>query len=223
MSDHDRSLEQLEQETREAIPWIGRAAKAIHFFKLKRIHTWWVRFTERLFVEPHDVEDEIHAAIASGDDKTLLAIMEGARAAANSIDPVVLPAIALIGRAYTRGELPAWFQRRSLEYLSALSAEEVGHLRELLHLAIASVGSATIDWVAVYPERDHTALVLEGATDATRLEFVIQHPRHMVAELKRHGLATDAFNARHYVPAAMVLEMRMVRWLAGALPPARDV
>lgn len=222
----DLSLKALGDAANEALPWIGRAAKVLQAYRLKRMHTWWKRFAQRDHVDTQDVEDEICSAIAGGDDRVMQAIMEGCRAATNSYDPVALPAIALIGRSYIRGEVPAWFQRSSLAYLSGLSAEEVGQLRDFVNAAKNAIGSAEPNLVGVWPQETGTSIDWRDAADETQrttLDTGFPYPTHFGGELKRHGLAHPAFTFHGAMsPAGLRIEYRVLRWLAEALPPVHD-
>lgn len=216
--DHQGSLELL---AREYIPGVDLAAKQLRLYRLRRMHAWWSRFSERQIVDSNDVEDEIFAAIGSGNEKTIQAIMEGSRAAANSIDPIVLPAIALIGRSYVRGDVPPWFQRNSLIYLSSLSAEEVGHLRTLLHAITTAVGTTSGELLQIWPGDENTELIVDKTV--RELAVVLPNAVHALGELKRHGLGQSAPGFQSGPsPKGIFMELRAVRWLADALPPVRD-
>jgi hypothetical protein len=208
----------LEHLSRELIPWWGRIKSALESYGRKRMHAWWIAFTERALADPHDVEDEINARIADGDERTMQAILEGSHAAATAIELAVLPAIAMIGRRFVRGDLPAWFQRNSLAYLSSLSAEEVGHIRALVHVVCAAVGTAPCQLLHIWPKLDATTLVIDGKQPLQELSFVLPHAVHVMGELKRHGLGQDATGFQGVTPMGIMIEARVVRWLADALP-----
>lgn len=213
----DDSDDDLVQMAKEALPYVDRARKALRAYQAKRLHAWWVQFVGRPYVDPKEVEDEVFAAIAGGDDRVVQAIMEGSRAASATVDPTALPAIALIGRAYTRGEVPAWFQRNMLSYLSSMSADEYGDVRDFFAAAARGVGNdphaETIAFTIGDGGHGQAAVTTKPQARGFALPGLRNHI-HVLGQLKRLGLAYDTYGAS---PIKAYMEIRVLRWLADTL------
>lgn len=214
-SDDENGLLHL---AKQAIPLVDRATKVVRTYQAKRLAAWWQAFVQRddAAVADTEVEDEIFSAIAGGDEKTVQAIREGSKAAADSIDAVVLPAIARIGRDYARGNVPAWFQRSSLAYLSSVSAEEYGELRDFLQSLVAAVAGRSLPTLLV--SMGSSPGVQVGGGNASLPIKRVENVIHVFGELRRHGLGhANQAHQGSSSPYVILLEMRVVRWLADAI------
>lgn len=199
---------------------LGDAIKA---FRSHRVAAWWQQFVGREVVDPHEVEDEIMAAAASGDEKTVVAIMEGATAAAAAVESAVLPAIALVGRSYKQGEVPAWFQRGLLSLLSSVSAPDYGQLRDLVHAIDRKMRESVgrVRRITIINDGFETRIHLDVKSDETvgavrRLDGAM----HLFRELVRANLSHES--SREASPDSIAMEPRVVAWLAATIPQSRD-
>lgn len=213
----DDSDDDLVHMAKEALPYVDRARKVLRAYQAKRLHAWWVHFVARPYIDPKEVEDEVFAAIAAGDERVVQAIMEGSRAASATVDPTALPAIALIGRAYTRGEVPAWFQRNTLAYLSSMSADEYGDVRDFVAAVARGVGddphAQTILLTMGDVNNRKATVYTKPQARAFAVPFLRNHI-HVFGELKRLGLAYDTANSG---PITAYMEMRVLKWLADSI------
>lgn len=204
-------------------PSLKAVGEAIKGFRARRVASWWQQFVEREVLDPHDAEDEIMAAAAGGDEKTVVAIMEGAAAAAAAVENVVLPAIALVGRSYKQGEVPAWFQRGLLSLLTSVSAYDYGQLRDLVHAIGRKVreSSARVRAITVVSDGFETRIHLDHKSDETiGAVRSLDGPMHLFRELVRASLAHEA--SPDPSPNSIVVEPRVIEWLTATIPPSRD-
>lgn len=195
---------------------------AVWQFRQRRISSWWSHFIERPAIDPHEVEDEILTAATSGDERVVQAVMQGTIASADAVDPIVLPAMAMIGRNYAQGAVPAWFHRSAIAYLSECSGEEFGQLRDLLWELKEVAKAAKIEVMINGSQHSHYAVI-----DVNHQQLPIKpvpNVRRLFSAIKHHKLGFDqggGMGSPH--PVVIIMDPVVMEWLRNAIPPVRSV
>jgi hypothetical protein len=193
---------------------------AIWHFRQKRISSWWGHFIERPVIDPHDVEDEILTAATSGDERVVQAVMQGAIASADAVDPIVLPAMAMVGRSYAQGRVPAWFHRSAIAYLSECSGEEFGQIRDLLWELKEAAKAAQVE--VLINGSQHSCYAIIDVNHQQLPIKAVPNVRRLFSAIKRHNLGFDqggGMGSPH--PVVLIMDPMVMEWLRDAIPPVR--
>lgn len=148
------------------------------------------------------------------------AIMQGSRACEDSLCDDALVVIAALTRARIKEEIPDWFLRNAVAVVRQLAASEVDIVSRWMHEALGLES----DRIAMHAE-------MEGKPDLTftATQYSVLDPRvaltraaeadRLFCYFKNCGLAFES--AGYGVaasPSVMIIERRVVAWLADAMP-----
>jgi hypothetical protein len=150
-----------------------------------------VRMLEQLLAadeSPQELHDQINQRLVDEDEDVISAFRALLVAAVEGVTPAALGAIAVVGRAYLRGECETWIARGWLRIFTEVTDSELKYLRDAVYI------------VRQFPEP--SGFVLADLQDALMTypnegrgtaHFATGYGSRIFELLRRYGIGTDYY------------------------------